>query len=370
MKKLISEPKKQICVNADSPFAYFGWPSVARLQDGTLAMAVSGFRMMHVCPFGKGVICYSRDEGKTWTLPAVVVDTPLDDRDSGVTPFGNGSAIFTSFNNPTCFQRRVNEGCLKAEDSVELAKGRLIEAYLNYVDALGTQDQYLGSTYRVSRDGGYTFGPIRKMPVTAPHGPAALNDGTLLYAGRRFVPNDYPDDDQIPYVECWHSEDGENWEKWAAIENIYDGDDALLSCEPHAIQLPDGKIIVHIRVQGGKRGVFTVYQSESEDGGHTFTAPRRLLDWNGGSPAHLLLHSSGRLMSVYGYRNAPFGIRVMFSDDGGKTWDTDWVLDDTAENSDLGYPATVELSDGSLLTVFYENVKGKAVVMQKVWKMP
>ena len=370
MKYLNSESKKILCANADSPFAYFGWPSVARLQDGTLAMATSGFRFQHVCPFGKGVICYSRDEGKTWTLPAVVMDTLLDDRDSGITPFGNGSAIFTSFNNTTAFQRGVNEGRLKSDNPVELAKGKLIQAYLDYADALGTQDKYLGSTYRISRDGGYTFGEIRKMPITAPHGPARLNDGTLLYVGRRYDPNDRFDDAKTPYVECWHSADGETWEKWAAIDSIFDGDDVLYSCEPHAVQLPDGKIVVHIRVQGGKRGVFTVYQSDSVDGGHTFSSPRRLLDWNGGSPAHLLLHSSGRLMSVYGYRNAPFGIRVMLSKDGGDTWEKDWILDDTAENGDLGYPATVELSDGSLLTVFYESVKGTAVIMQKNWKLP
>ena len=38
---------------------------------------------------------------------------------------------------------------------------------------------------------------------------------------------------------------------------------------------------------------------------------------------------------------------------------------------DLGYPATVELADGSLLTVWYEFQKaaGKAVLRQAKWKI-
>ena len=80
------------------PIFYFGWPTVTRLPDGTLAMAASGFRLEHVCPFGKGVIAYSKDEGESWTHPAVVIDTPLDDRDCGLTCFGEGKVILTSFN--------------------------------------------------------------------------------------------------------------------------------------------------------------------------------------------------------------------------------------------------------------------------------
>ena len=91
--------KRVICSNPDSVFNYFGWPTVTRLPDGALAMAASGFRMRHICPFGKGVICYSFDEGMSWTRPAVVTDTPLDDRDSGIAAFGGNRAIFTSFNN-------------------------------------------------------------------------------------------------------------------------------------------------------------------------------------------------------------------------------------------------------------------------------
>ena len=71
-------------------------------------MVASGFRMKHVCPFGKVVISYSDDEGKTWTRPTVVMDTPLDDRDAGILPFGENSVIITSFNNTVNMQRKWN----------------------------------------------------------------------------------------------------------------------------------------------------------------------------------------------------------------------------------------------------------------------
>lgn len=364
MKRLTAGEKRIICENPLSPFGYFGWPSVTRLPDGALAVVASGFRLRHVCPFGKGVIVYSRDEGQTWTRPAAVIDTPLDDRDCGIVPFGNGRVIMTSFNNTTAFQRRVNLNRTGAEK-------KLIDAQLDFIEESGLADRFVGSTYALSEDGGYTFGDVMFAPVTAPHGPGRLNDGTLLYIGRRFSSDDSFDDGTKPYVECWALDSNDKWEKISEIENIYDEHGLLLSCEPHCVQLPNGKILVHIRVQrGGEHRVFTTCQSESADGGRTFTKPHAVLGTLGGAPSHLLVHSGGTVIAAYGYREAPYGIRVMLSRDGGESWDADWILDADGESGDLGYPATVELKDGSLLTVFYENRGGRAVIMQKIWRLP
>ena len=165
--------------------------------------------------------------------------------------------------------------------------------------------------------------------------------------------------------------DGKEWQYVSSIENVADEHGLLHSCEPHAIQLPGGKILVHLRMQrGGEHRVFTLYQSESMDGGKTFSPPHPLLGALGGAPAHLLLHSSGTLLSVYGHREAPYGIRAMFSRDGGNTWDVDYVLDAEGPSGDLGYPATVERRDGSLLTVYYENNGGQSRILQKIWRLP
>ena len=41
-----------ICSMPKEKFGYFGWPSIARQDDGTLIVAASGFRNQHVCPWG------------------------------------------------------------------------------------------------------------------------------------------------------------------------------------------------------------------------------------------------------------------------------------------------------------------------------
>ena len=116
--------------------------------------------------------------------------------------------------------------------------------------------------------------------------------------------------------------------------------------------------------------MFTLYQTESDDGGRTWTAPHRLIDPQGGAPSHIIRHSFGVLIAGYSNRliGKP-GIRMMFSTDDGESWDTDHILFESDFGDDLGYPATVELSDGSLLTVFYAHTgeEGPAVIMQQRW---
>lgn len=359
MEKLIKAQKSMVVSNPDSMFSYFGWPSIARLDDGTLAVVCSGFRLRHICPFGKAVICYSRDEGRTWTRPAPVIDTILDDRDGGITAFGNGRCIVTSFNNTLAQQRRW-----QAKE-----QNPFILSYIEKAEACGREADYLGSTYKISEDGGYTFGPLMRSPVTAPHGPIRMNDGSLLYVGRRFSATDSFDDGSTPYIQACRMNENDEFVPVSSIENIYSPQGELLaSCEPHAVQLRDGRIVVHIRVQGA--GYFTLFQSVSEDGGRSFSKPEQLLDTKGGSPAHLLEHPGGTLISVYGYRNEPYGVRAMFSRDGGRTWDKDYTLYAEGLSADIGYPASVVLKDGRILTVFYENTGSGAVISSLVWELP
>ena len=48
MQVQILEEAKTIMSNPDSKHNYFGWPTVAKLQDGTIAVGASGFRLEHV----------------------------------------------------------------------------------------------------------------------------------------------------------------------------------------------------------------------------------------------------------------------------------------------------------------------------------
>jgi hypothetical protein len=70
------------------------------------------------------------------------------------------------------------------------------------------------------------------------------------------------------------------------------------------------------------------------------------------------VHSSGALICSFGRRCEPFGEFAWVSYDGGETWEEEYAIDTNASDGDLGYPATVELDDGSLLTVYYQKLPG------------
>lgn len=345
--KLIGKPKI-IMSNPHGKHNYFGWPTVSLLQDGKIAVGASGFRLQHVCPFGKAVISYSYDRGENYTLPAPVIDTPLDDRDAGLCPFGEKGLIFTSFNNSAEMQREHN----KDNEYVQ-----------RYIDTITEEDEekYLGSTFRVSYDNGKNFGKIFRSPVTSPHGPTELSDGTILWVG-----NNFDDCEAGLEVVRLNAETGEA----EYISRITIDDEDIFINEPHVIELPDGRLICHMRAENNN--LFTTYQCFSSDDGKTWSKPERLLDETGGAPPHLILHSSGVLISTYGRRKVPYGIMAMISTDYGKTWEKDIRLyESKLDEDDLGYPSTIELPDGSMLTVFYapEDKGDCCVIMQQKWAL-
>ncbi|MBE6601859.1 MAG: exo-alpha-sialidase [Ruminococcaceae bacterium] len=371
----INEPKV-IVDNPDSHHKYFGWPSIARLQNGKLAVVASGFRLRHVCPFGKTVISFSEDDGETYTRPAPVIDTPLDDRDGGILAYGKSNVMVTSFNNLVEMQRARKEAT------------PFVHAYLDTVTP-EEEERYYGTTYRVSHDCGVTFGPIRKAPVSSPHGPLEMPDGSILWVGR--LGEDLREQMEDAIYACRIDPETGDSEMVGKIDAL-DQEDGItpISCEPHAILLDNGRLIAHIRVQTKhKNRMFTIYQSESDDSGKTWTKPHAILGRLDGAPPHLFRHSSGTLLCTYASREHPTSIRVMFSTDNGATWDINHELYvtpfatviDPAKRADhqssinsvaqdIGYPCTAEARDGSLLTVFYAHPdeNSPAVVIQQKWR--
>lgn len=370
----ISKPEI-IMKNTRSRHNFFAWSTVTRLQNNKIAVVASGYRLAHVCPFGKTVIAYSEDEGGTYSIPMPVVDTVLDDRDGGILAFGDKNVIVTSFNNSRRFQRR---------DCPKLVKKSEINYCLEYLNAITDEEEMrdFGTTFKISNDCGVSFGEIFKSPVSSPHGPAELSDGIVLWVGNANTPPELSDIEEhskreelcleANRIEAYRINIDGTMEFVGRIPDIVEDGKKCLSLEPHAIGLDNGRIIAHIRTQKEPAAAtyFTIYQSESDDGGKTWTAPHQILSAKGGAPAHLLKHSSGMLISTYGFREAPYGIRAMFSKDNGKTWDIDNNIYINGLNSDLGYPSTVELKDGNMITVFYARAEenGPAVIMQQKWR--
>lgn len=342
--------------NTENNFGYSGWPSVAWSDNGELLAVFSGDRLGHVCPFGKVLLRRSSDEGRTWSTPEVVVDTPLDDRDAGVTRLGDGRLLVTTFNNTRAMQREYAANDRRHGD----AMNAMIRAYCEMVtDAQETK--YYGALAVLSDDNGYSWSEPFHTPVSAPHGAVQLTDGRILYAGTAAPGKTAPEATPILVAE---SRDGRTWKHLASVGRCPE----LTACghyEPHLCELKNGHIVLTIRHDG--EGVFTVSSAVSEDGGKTWTTPKTT--GANGSPPHLLLHSSGKLVMTYGRRKPPYGVEAQFSEDGA-AWSEPVTIWDGGVDGDLGYPCSVELEDGNVFTLYYAKPRAgaKCAILSTTWR--
>ncbi len=327
-------------------FPYHGWPSICKDERGTLFAAASGMRITHVDPCGKNCMYVSFDEGKNWTPPIVVNDSYFDDRDTGVFAWGKGKMIMS------WFTEIIEDRCegMMHYDWLGDPHKKLCKAFAETWDYLPAEELVPGSYVKMSDNYGVTWSDSVKVPVTSPHGPVVLRDGTIVYMGKLMDPEYL-----APNPICVYSshDGGYTWEKTGEVAPSDDITSENMH-EPHMIELPNGRLLGAIRIHGRTEAPdFTVYITYSDDKGRTWSKPFCIgVD---GSPPHLMVHSSGAVLCSYSRRRGPDdkGERVAVSYDNGETWTEDYDLHREFVSPDHGYPATVELSDGSLLTVYY-----------------
>lgn len=348
-------------VISQQPEYYHGWSTVARRADGELWLTWSGGRDAHVCPFGQVAGMTSRDDGKTWTYPRVLLDSATDDRDSGVLETAKGSLIVSTFT--SLAYEPFLKSHLAGKKSNFIAEARLA-AWQAAHARLNDEERKaeLGEWIIRSTDGGKTWSNRIPTIVNSPHGPIQLKDGRLLYAGKQL----WTQDKKVGV--CESKDDGLTWQ-WLAEIPTRTGDDAKDSYhELHAIEAADGTLIAQIRNHSAANKGETL-QTESRDGGKTWSEPHSIGVW--GLPSHLLKLRDGRLVMTYGHRRPPFGNQARLSTDNGNTWGEAIILSGDGKGGDLGYPSTVELADGTLLTVWYESMKQPklAVLRQATWKL-
>lgn len=339
---------------------YHGWPTVARRANGQLLLAWSGGREAHVCPFGRVDCMTSDDEGQTWTWPRTLLDSATDDRDAGVLETAKGTLIVTTFTSlayePTLkkAEAATGNGAWKPE---RLAAWQAAHRRLGDAE----RKAELGEWLIRSTDGGRTWSPRIPTIVSSPHGPIQLRDGRLLHAGKELWSQ------RERFGVCESNDDGLTW-RWLADIPARKGDDSRQYHEPHVVETNDGRLVVHIR-NHNKANLSETLQTESDDGGRTWSEPHSIGVW--GLPSHLLKLRSGHLLMSYGYRRKPYGNQARVSVDGGSKWSEPLTLSADGIGSDLGYPSTVELPDGTLLTVWYERMAAsdRAVLRQARWQL-
>lgn len=348
---------KDLRVISPPEAGYLGWPTVARRKNGELWAVVSGGREAHVCPFGQVVAQTSRDNGETWTWPRVLIDGPIDDRDAGFCETAKGTLLVSTFT--SLAYEPILEAAVKSGkwDAAKLSRWQAVHNRLNAAE----RQQELGQWMIRSTDGGVTWSERYPCIVDSPHGPVQLSDGRLLYAGKEL----WTGEKRVGVCESLN--DGKHW-RWLAAIPAAEGHAVKDYHELHAVEAANGRLIVQIR-NHAKPNAGETLQTESADGGRTWSVPRSIGVW--GLPSHLLRLRDDRLLMTYGHRRAPLGNQARVSSDHGATWSEPMILSGDGTSGDLGYPSTVQLGDGSLLTIWYEKLKDNpnAVLRQARWNL-
>jgi Neuraminidase (sialidase) len=361
-------------------FQYQGWPTVCRDDDGVLYVGASSFRLGHLCGFGKNVLYVSRDGGESWSCPRVFNDNTLDDRDVGLCYLGGKKLLATWFSHP--YNLYESEKMQKWIDGAQPSVQKLALDIIDGWSKLEPERVNCHGTFcRVSSDGGDTWSEPRRAPVTSPHGPVKLKSGKLFYFGKSVskektnlsngVIAAYASDDE---GKSWHLLSSLSFPECCTANNLH---------EPYAIELSDGTILGLIRAQGEeiapalgdmcddlKQYKFTMFKTFSNDGGHTFTAPEPIGFL--GAPPHMVELSTGEIVLTYSRRKVGTqGIFARVSRDGGKTFGKETLIGPEAYIWDQGYPSTVELDDGTLVTVYYQRYENDSYcsLLYTKWKL-
>lgn len=295
---------------------YEAFPDVCRLRDGRLvAVFYAGYGHVSLpeerLPKG-GRICYSLsiDEGQTWSDARLLYDGPDDDRDPSIVHLSNGSLICNFFS----LRKR------------EMIKKR--EAAWTGLGSWMVVSKDLGKTWsgptQISKDY-YCSAPLRELP-----------DGRLILGL-------YRQTGKISHGAVIISEDeGKTWGSPIDIDN----GGYKLDAETDVILLKDGSLYA---VQ--REPKTTMCSSISKDGGKTWSVSRPL-----GFPGHCpyLLRTPDDII-LLAHRLPQTSLH--YSLDEAKTWSANVLVDDVGG----AYPSMVNLKDGSVLIVYYEEGEGSNI---------
>lgn len=298
---------------------YFAFPSICRLANGDLACVFySGTG--HISPNGKIALVRSSDEGKTWSKPETVIDTPWEDRDPSITQLKSGRVIVSFFD----------------YDGVARSSSAGKRPHVNVA---------------ISEDGGKAFGKPRPVDIgwewdATSDEVLELKGGTLLLPIYGRKPGDKKDRSAVAFS----NDAGMTWNERETVTIAYDERGKMDFQEPALVLLPDGTILCSLRTTNAG---YRAYESRSSDGGKTWSTPTdtHLL----GHAAGLLYHSSGLIFQAYRSWTEDAKVRGVAGVlcEPGKPWDPKREFAIMLVGGDCAYPSAVELSDGGIYCVYY-----------------
>ena len=329
---------------------------VTELASGDVVAVFNEERGLSHRDNGSTSLVRSRDGGRSWDPASRVVVLPAGDEvgnwDCAVAQLADGTLMVT-----LCQAAYFKRGIAWEGPQYDAGQYGLLRSWI-------------GTFALRSSDDGRTWGapiPINTMPMKfgSTRVPVMqMPDGPILLAlygrldewgyGLREMGGEAM---RAYFVRS--DDNGHNWEYFSTI--AYDPARIAGYAEPAPLRLPDGRIVVMLRVHHRPtQRPDNIYMAVSDDDGHTFAPPRRLRDlW--GYPAQLINLQDGRVLMTYGYRRGEFGVRACISEDG-LTWrgESEFSLHEggQAEPGEptwwhTGYPSTTQLRDGSLVTVYH-----------------
>jgi hypothetical protein len=308
-----------------------GWPNLCLLPDGQIA-ALIWPHTNHGATEGSAECWVSADEGRSWTRAGVPVPhSPGKNRmNVAAGPFGESLiALVGGWDKRKPYVAGPSSGPYHPEGAVTLSP----------VPAVSTDG---GATWERFPDARFPLRPEGRGLV--PYGRiAAIADGTLgvcLYGHGVFF--------------FTSSDGGRSWNRRGTIvspERTHN--------ETTWVQLENGDLFAAVRTYGEQR----LDGFRSTDAGRTWvregalTMPLQI-------PGDLLRLPDGRVLLSYGARNRGlYGIWVQLGDAAAKAWSAPMLLVDfegstelqqsPVPSSDGGYPSTVVLADGTLVTAYY-----------------
>jgi len=297
-----------VCEDAGAG-GYEAFPDVCRLNDGRL-MCVFYAGYGHIAlpntqlpKGGRIAYCLSSDEGQTWSAAQTLYDGPDDDRDPSIVQLKNGRMICNFFS-------------LRGKTSGPGYEG--LGSWMIASDDAGktwSEPQQISKTH-------YCSSPIRE-----------LSSGRLILGL-------YTEGGKNSQGSVTFSDDG--GKTWQA-EVLIDNGGVQLDAETDIIELKDGTLYAAQRPQ--------MAFSTSKDHGTTWTVSKPM-----GFPGHcpyFLRTKDDVILLAFRLPNTS----LRFSRDECKTWSDNVLIDEVIG----AYPSMVELKDGSVLVVYYEEGGGSSI---------
>ncbi len=299
------------------------WPKLTLLPDGTIIAALYDQPSHGLLP--GDVSCWaSTDGGATWEQRANVTNHEGDrawfNHALGVA--GNGDLIVAT-------------------------------SGWDYIDGAKT-DRPLVPVVRRSSDEGRTWVESGRFPESPESAEALVpfgtivrgTDGVLRVAAFSYARNQPPPREDTGYVVA-STDDGKSWSIAATIGRPEVNETDIL-------QTPSGRWLAAARNLGthNGRGAHSIDLYASSDA-RTWNrhAQLTLPDQH---PGDLLALADGRILLTFGDRRGPdFGVNAMVSADDGDSWSAPFRIAGGFASRDSGYPSSVQLDDGTIVTAYY-----------------